>query len=121
MIAALRLVLGPVFSGLFTLFSTFIMQVVFASLFVAAGWFFRDSLFGMLNDMINYVVQGLNGVGLEIPSVGEMFQALPDGMLIAMKRVGLDEALAIVATAIAVRTVTSIFRWVRALNVLGAS
>lgn len=121
LMTAIRTVFAPVFGGIWTVLSAFLGQVFIGTLLVAGGWAFRDTLFGLVRDFIDYVVTGLNGVGLDIPSVASMFEALPDGILVAMKRVGVDEALAIVGTAVAVRMVMGLFRWVRALNVVGGS
>lgn len=116
---ALRTVFLPVFGGLKTALGLFFGKVFIGTLLVAAGWWFRDTLFNLAGEFIDFVVTGLNGVGLDIPSVASMFEALPDGILIAMKRVGVDEALAIVGTAVAVRMVMGLFRWIKALNVVG--
>jgi hypothetical protein len=115
----IRAALGSIFTGILTALGTFLIQGVLMGGMVVVGWYFRDAIFDFLSDAINYVVAGLNGVGLNIPTISEVLGALPQSILVLLKRVAFDEALSILLTAVAVRAVVGFFKWVRAFNMMG--
>jgi hypothetical protein len=117
--AAIRLVLGPLLTGIKALSGAWLAKLVGGVLVVGIGYAFRDSVLDGIAHVATLATEVLNGLGLELPSVADGLNALPPDMLIIMKRVGVDDCLAVIATAAAVRVVGSLFQWCRGLKILG--
>jgi len=77
---------------------------------------FKDIVFSLLGDVLGMAVNAINSAGFTLPTLASVMGMLPEDMLMIMKRVGLDDCLAIIATAYTIRATFAMVGAVRSLK-----
>lgn len=121
LIAALRIVFGNLWVGARTALGLYLTKLVGSVLVVGFGAVFKDTVLDGVGHLMNKTSAVLSGLGFSLPTVADGLNALPYEMLVVMKRIGVDQCLAVIITAAGVRVIGSLFSWFRAFKILGAA
>jgi len=98
-----------------------ILNTVVVAIVAGFAIMFPDVVLGLVVDFINWLIGLVNtkltAVGTSLPNLQDAIDALPPEMLIAMRRVGLPEAFAVILVACGLRMVGTVWRILFAIKV----
>lgn len=77
---------------------------------------FQDVIFGIVAAVLGMAVNAINDVGFTLPTIASAIDLLPLQVLQIMKRIGIDDCLAIIVSAYTIRTSLKLYGWARALK-----
>lgn len=104
-------------AGIISALATWLWAAMRSSAFwVVAAVFLKDFIAGILADVLGMAVNAINSAGFSLPTLASVVDLLPVEMLQIMKRVGLDDCLALIATAYTIRATISMVGFVRGLK-----
>jgi hypothetical protein len=108
--------MGAIISGLASWVLRALGVAVGSTLMATIGMLFSDVILNLLGQVVDLVSNAVSSTGIDLPSVNTSLAALPPEMLQVMKLIRLDDALAIIVTAVGVRGVGSMLSMLRSLR-----
>lgn len=84
-----------------------------SAFWVVVAVLLKDVVASVLADVLGMAVNAINSTGFTLPTLASVVDLLPEEMLQIMSRVGLQDCLALIATAYTIRAAVSMVGFVR--------